>query len=110
VITQTPYGTSGDIPVPGDYDGDGKTDIAVWKPGDGVWYIIRSSDQGVTQSQWGFANSDMPVPGDYDGDGKTDIAVWRPGNGYWYILRSLDGRVTPTQWGTGLVNDVPINQ
>ena len=33
-----------DMPVPGDYDGDGKTDIAIWRPGDGMWYIIRSSD------------------------------------------------------------------
>ena len=50
-----------------DFDKDGKTDIAVWRPGDGYWYILRSSDQGVTQTQWGtgtlFTNSDIPVPG-----------------------------------------------
>ena len=68
------------MPVPGDYDGDGKTDIAVWRPADGNWYILRSSDGGWSGTQWG-APGDMPVPGDFDGDGKTDIAVWRPSDG-----------------------------
>ena len=92
------------MPPQGDSDGDGKTDIGVWRPGDGYWYILRSSDGGLTQTQWGtgtlFANSDVPGPGDYDGDGKTDLAVWRPSDGIWYILRSSDGGVIQTQWGS----------
>ena len=60
--------------------------------GDGIWYILRSSDGVVTATPWGTGTlNDAPVPGDYDGDGKTDIAVWRPGDGMWYILRSSDG-------------------
>ena len=92
-----------------DYDSDGKTDISVWRPGDGVWYIRRSSDQAVATQAWGLGSLyDIPVPGDYDGDGKTDIAVWRPGDGVWYIRRSSDQEVTTQAWGLGSLDDIPV--
>jgi len=97
------FGMSGDVPILRDYDGDGKVDVAVYRNGD--WYILRSSDGGVTAIGWGIAG-DMPVPADYDGDGKADIAVYR--NGVWFILRSSDAGQTTVGWG-GLPQDVPLN-
>jgi len=84
-----------------DFDGDGRSDIAVYR--DGGWFIRRSSDAGMTSVSWGIAQ-DIPVPADYDGDGKADIAVYR--NGDWFILRSSDGGVTSLGWG--IPQDIPV--
>ena len=92
-----------------DFDLDGKTDLTVWRPGSGVWYIKRSSDGTMLSPQWGLGSlGDVPVPGDYDEDGKIDVAVWRPSNGVWYIQRSLDGGMMSPQWGLGSLGDVPV--
>jgi len=82
--TALQWGLETDRALPGDYDGDGKTDIAVWRPGTGTWYILPSGASPGTyiSTPWGL-ESDTPAPADYDGDGKTDIAVYRPGTGTW---------------------------
>jgi hypothetical protein len=70
------------MPVPADYDGDRKTDPAVWTPSNGMWNVMTNPARAV---QWGL-NGDTPVPADYDGDGSTDYAVWR--NQVWWIKYS----------------------
>jgi len=77
-----------------DFDDDGTTDIAAWRPSDGTWWIQPSSG-GVTVTQWA-RSGDVPVPGDYDNDAKTDIAVWRPSDGTWWIQQSSGGSRLPS--------------
>lgn len=86
-VNSSHFGQFGDVITPGDYDGDGQADFAVFRGG--TWYILRSRD-GFTGVAFGLA-TDRPVPADYDGDGKDDVAVFRPTEGMWYILQSRDG-------------------
>ena len=99
-------GGQGDVPVEGDFDGDGKADVAVFQPridanGDGVpdygqWSILLSgSNNTLEQVPFGAPGTlDRPSPGDFDGDGKTDIATIRPnsdltpGAAEWFIRPS----------------------
>jgi hypothetical protein len=92
------WGQGGDVVVPGDYDGDGKTDIAVWRPSTGEWWVRYSSlGYGWMVALWG-QSGDVVVPGDYDGDGKTDFAVWRPSTSEWWVL-GYAGGVPAAWWG-----------
>lgn len=105
------FGAEEDQSVASDYDGDGRADIAVYRPSNGFWYILQSSDSKFTAVQFGMPKAlsspqiDLPVPADYDGDGKTDIAVFRTTTGTWYLLQSSKG-FAAVQWG--MQEDIPI--
>jgi hypothetical protein len=78
------FGVEGiDLPVPADYDGDGRTDLAVWRTTDSTWTIFRSGSGTQFSTQFGVPVADQPVPADYDGDGRADIAVYRTSTGEW---------------------------
>ncbi|WP_435016113.1 Ig-like domain-containing protein [Tundrisphaera sp. TA3] len=82
----------------GDFDGDGLSDPAVYRPGNGTFYVARSGAGGTQVQSWGIGG-DIPVPGDFDGDGKADFAVFRPGNATFFVIRSRDGGGVMQQWG-----------
>jgi endonuclease/exonuclease/phosphatase family metal-dependent hydrolase len=95
----------GPTKVTGDFDGDRKSDVSVYRPGTSEWFVARSGGAGVMQAVWG-GSGDIPLPFDYDGDGKADIAVFRPSTGVWWIVPSTTGRFHTLTWGGS--GDIPV--
>jgi hypothetical protein len=98
------FGTSSDKPVPADYTGDGRADVAVFRPASGEWFVQRSEDNSFYSVPFGTAG-DIPAPGDYDGDGKFDAAVFRSAGATWFINRTTGGVGI---FGFGLPVDRPV--
>ena len=88
-----------------DFDADGKTDISIFRPSLGEWWLNYSSTTQTVAAQFGVS-TDKPVPADYTGDGKADIAFWRPSSGEWFILRSEDASYLSFPFGT--TGDIPL--
>lgn len=90
---------------PSDFDGDGTSDLAVFRPSSGTWFLINSGSNTFSGIQFGAAG-DVPIDGDFDGDARNDIAVWRPSTGAWFILNSSNGTVNGTTFGQN--GDKPV--
>ncbi len=89
----------------GDYDGDARADLTVFRPSTGVWHTLRSSTGTPTVFAWGNG-VDKPLVGDFDGDGRTDVTVFRPSNGTWYVAPSTGAAPYGVAWGNGA--DLPV--
>ncbi len=91
-----------------DFDGDGKTDLSIFRGSEGNWYLQRST-AGFQVLNWGLA-ADVLTPGDFDGDNKTDTAVFRAtadsAQPDFYILNSNGFTLTGASWG--VAGDIPV--
>ena len=94
--------------APFDFDGDGRTDVSVFRNSDNTWYIYRSSDNTLFAQAFGAAG-DRLAPADFDGDRKTDLAVFRASEGNWYIWLSASNSLRVEQFGTELDRAIPAD-
>jgi uncharacterized protein YhfF len=101
VITAS-FGVPTDLPVAGDWNGDGVDEIGVWRPSTGRFYLDQDGSRtwtagvDVITASFGVP-TDLPVVGDWNGDGVDEIGVWRPSTGRFYL--DQDGSRT---WTAGV--------
>jgi hypothetical protein len=88
-----------------DFDGDGTSDFAVFRPSLGAWFFINSGSNTFNAIQFG-TNGDVPLDGDFDGDRRADITVFRPSSGTWFRLNSSNGQFVATNFGAN--GDKPV--
>ncbi len=113
-IFDIPWGQSATdiLPNIGDYDGNGITDLTVFRSN--TYYTLPLNGTGQAPGnpiyqQWGLSTDFVGADGDYDGDGKMDNTVIRDVNGslVWYVLRSSDSTVAYFYYGTN-ASDIPL--
>jgi hypothetical protein len=98
-----------DLPVRGDFDGDGRDDPATYREATGEWRVWPSSGNFAPAAPivWG-TGTDVVVSADYDGDGRTDLAVYRPSTGTWHALLSSTNMQSSLEVQWGNATDRPV--
>jgi hypothetical protein len=98
------FGAPGDVPIVGDFNGDGVDTIGVHRPSNGQVYLKDSLSGGFADKQFIFGNpGDKMVAGDWNGDGKDTIAVYRPSAGVLYVKNSNGNGVADGTFDVGYV-------
>lgn len=108
--TTVGFGAPGDIPLIGDWNGDGVDTIGVYRPSTSTFYLRNSNAPGAPiAAQFAFGlPGDVPIAGDWDGNGSDSVGVFRPNARIFYLRNALSAG--PFQWAVrfGLSGDQPI--
>ena len=105
------FSIGSEVPMTGDFNGDGKDDVITFLPGGGAFVAVSNGTAFVNSANWYptgvfmFAG-ETPLVGDFNGDKKDDIAV-RAGTDVWVSLSSGTGFAPQTRWTTGFQTGTP---
>jgi endoglucanase len=105
------FARSGDVPVVGDWDGDGRDGIGTYRPSDRTFRLRNALSAGAPDAQFATgAAGDLPVAGDWNGDGRDSVGVFRPSTGTMHLRNTLDPGASDYAFDHGRIDpgDVPM--
>jgi hypothetical protein len=105
------FGNPGDVPLAGDFDGDGFDTVSIYRPSNQMFYVINElgvNDAGLGAAEYGFLfgnPGDQPVVGDWDGDGVDEIGLYRESSGFFYYRTTLTTGIADDEFYFGNPGD-----
>lgn len=104
------YGNPGDIPVTGDWDGDGTDTPGLRRPSDGFVYLRNNNSRGFADISYFYGDpGDLPVAGDWDNDGDDTFGLFRPGSGTFFLKNTNATGVADASFGLGAAGNLPVS-
>lgn len=101
------YGAPGDVPLMGDWDGDGTATPGMYRPADGFVYLRNSNDVGFADEEFFFGIAgDVPIVGDWDKDGDDTLGIYR--GGQVFIKNTLETGPADFSFWFGIAGDRPF--
>jgi uncharacterized repeat protein (TIGR01451 family) len=107
----TPFGAAGDLPIVGDWDGNGTVTLGLYRPSSSTFFLRNSNTTGfpdVTVSFGDGPGGDLPVAGDWNGDGVWTVGVYRPSTSTFYLRNSNTIGLPDLSIPFGAPGDLPI--
>ena len=99
------YGRAGDVPLRGDWVGDGVTRVGVYRPSDQTFHLLDTLATGSTEETFQFGKAgDVPLVGDWDGDGRDSIGIYRPAESAFYLKNNNQAGPPDIGFGFGSAN------